>query len=169
MSDLNSHTSEPAARKPKRRFRVLLGASLALNLLFIGGLVGAIAKGPSARAPGPNSREISAPYVAAFDRETKREIRKEMRARLPKRETSIGATRSDYNTFLELLRAEAFDEARAAQVIEQQMDRAGVFLKLGRELSLEKISQMSKPERVAYADRFEEFLKTRKKRRPRKD
>jgi len=169
MSDQKTEPNASAAARPKRRFRILLGASLALNLLFIGGLVGAIAKGPPSRSGAPGLREISAPYVGAFERDEKRELRRDMRKRLPDRKAAMSRNKADYDVFVALVRADPFDASKAVQVLETQMERAGAFQKLGRELSVEKINQMNVEERNAYADRLEAWLKNRPERRPRKD
>ena len=156
--------------KPKRRFRILLGASLALNLLFVGALVGALAKGPpSGRAGPPGSREVSAPYVGAFDRATKRALRDEMRARLPERRDAQAANRAEYDAFVKLLRADTFDKEAATQIMDSQFQRSGQFQRLGRALSIEKIDQMSAGERDAYADRLQARLDAPKKRKHKKD
>ena len=78
--------------KPKKRFRILLGVSLALNLLVVGAVVGALAKGSSNRGGPPGTREVSSPYVSAFDREDKRGMRKDMQARLPDRKEARART-----------------------------------------------------------------------------
>ncbi len=168
MSDPNE---KPALtqNKPKRRFRILLGVSLALNLLVIGAAVGAIAKGPSSRGGPPALREVSAPYVGAFERDQKRSMRREMRAQLPERRVARAANKADYIAFLEVVRADTFDAQRASEIMETQFERAGQFQKVGRELSIKRLSEMSDSERKAYADRFEEQLENPKKREKRKE
>ncbi len=171
MSDNNQTQGSADAKpaKPRRRFRILLGVSLALNLLVIGAVVGAAFNGPPSRDRAPGVREISAPYVGAFDRTTKREMRGEMRKRLPARSDSIAANKADYARFLALVRAETFDAAQAGAIMEGQLARAANFQRIGRELSIEKISAMSLQERNAYADRVEGWLERKSKRPPRKD
>jgi hypothetical protein len=96
-------------------------------------------------------------------------MRRDMRARLPTRGVSIAANEADYVAFLEVVRAEEFDAARAREIMETQLGRARAFQKLGRELSIERIGKMSFEGRSAYADRLQERLEGRKKRRPRKE
>ena len=172
MSDpkLSNSSGQPA--KPRRRFRVLFGLSLALNLLVLGAIAGAFLMGPGARtgkAGPPGLREISAPYVRAFDHSTKREMRREMRALLPDRGEAIAANKADYAAFLEVVRADTFDAQRAASIMEEQLARAGRFQKVGREVAIERIGVMSLEERRAYADRLQEWLDHRGKHRAKKD
>lgn len=162
-------TPKDAAPKPKRRFRILLGVSLALNLLVIGAVVGAISKGPHSRGGPPGLREVSAPYVGAFERDQKREMRRDMRAQLPDRSVARTANEADYQTFLELVRADTFDAVRANEIIEKQLERAGQFQRVGRELSIKRLNEMSDADRRAYADRLEQRLEGRKKYGKRKE
>ncbi|MGB7317813.1 MAG: periplasmic heavy metal sensor [Planktotalea sp.] len=155
--------------KPRRRFRILLGVSLALNLLVLGAVVGAIAKGPRSHGTPPGLREISAPYVGAFDRETKRDMRQSMRARLPDRSSAIKANKADYARFVALVRADTFDAASASEIMEGQLARAGNVQKLGREMAIERISAMSREDRMAYAERLEGWLEHKKERRSKKE
>lgn len=159
----NEQSSAPNAPKPKRGFRILLGVSLALNLLVIGAIVGVVSKGPSGRGGPPGMREVSAPYVAAFDRSDKREMRKQMRERLPGREAARARNNADYAAFLALVRAESFDAAQARSLLEQQLKRAGEMQQIGRELAIERIEAMSADERKAYADRVQDWLDHRSK------
>ena len=175
MSDPNLNT--PAAKiaksakpaKPRRLFRVLFGLSLALNLLVIGAFVGVITKGPGSRGGPPGLREISAPYVQAFDQSAKREMRREMRAQLPGRSKAVEANKTDYVAFLAVVRADPFDAARGSAIMENQLARAGRFQKRGRELAIERIGAMSLDERATYADRLQKWLDHKRPRRSKKE
>ncbi len=168
MSDPN--VTAPKRAKPKKRFRILLGVSLALNLLVIGAVVGAIAKGPfSGGGSSPGMRSAALPYVAAFERQDKRAMQREMRSRFPDRKAASAAHRAAYSAFMEVLRAETFDAARASEIMQEQFERAQSFQKVGRDVSIERLSQMSAAERAAYADRLQAHLDSAKKRGKRKE
>ncbi|MGH1578698.1 periplasmic heavy metal sensor [Planktotalea sp.] len=169
MSSPDTQQPTPPVSKPKRRFRILFGLSLALNLLVIFAIVGALMHGPRSRSGPPGSREISAPYVKAFDRDAKRSLRKEMRSRLPDRREAIAANEADYQAFLKVVRSENFDAERALSIMEAQINRAGGFQKLGRELSIQRLSEMSVEDRRSYADRVQVHLDERKTRGPRNE
>jgi hypothetical protein len=68
-----------------------------------------------------------------------------------------------------LLRAETFDAAAASSVMSAQFERAQRLQTIGRELSIQRISDMSVEKRAAYADRLEYRLDNPKKRGKRKD
>ena len=169
MSDTNNSAKAPKAGGTSKRFRLLLGASLALNLLFVGAFVGAYAKSGGARSGPPNLRSVADPYVSAFDQRAKRAMRTDMRAQLPDRKQAMAANRADYEAFLQIVRQEPFDAARASEIMETQFERGGQFQRVGRKLSIERISQMSPEERKAYADRLQERLENPKKRKKRKE
>jgi len=167
MSDPKKQPNKPP--KPSKRFRILLGLSLALNLLVVGAVVGVIVKGsPSNRGPS-GVRETALPYVGAFELEDKRAMRQEMRARLPKRQETRAAMDAGYREFVEVVRSEPFDSTRATKVMEDQFERAGQFQRVGREVSIERISEMSPEKRAAYADRLEYRLDNPRKRKTRKE
>ena len=158
MSDPNTSDQTGGAAKPKRLFRVLFALSVALNLLVVFAVIGVFTKGPGARGGPPGLREISAPYVGAFERADKRAMRAQMRERLPGRSAGIAANKADYSAFLAIVRAEEFDAPRAAMIMEGQMARVADLQKLGREMALARIAAMSLPERRAYADRLQDWL-----------
>ena len=171
MNELNQ-TQPPAGdapRKPRRRFRILLGLSLAFNLLVVGAIVGVVSHGPQGRFEPPNLRRVAAPYVGAFDRETKRAMRDDMRARLPDPKKANRANTADYASFLVIVRSETFDAVRATKIMEAQHARVGNVQMVGRKLAIERISAMSRKDRIAYANRFEERLANKKERRMKKE
>ena len=167
MSDAQTTTAKP--KQVKKRFGILLGVSLALNLLFVGAIVGAFAKGGGKRGGPPDLRAVSAPYVAAFDRQAKREMRNDMRAQLPTRKAVEAANKANYEAFLETVRTEPFDAARASQIMESQFERGAKFQSVGRQVAIKRISEMSPQERNVYADRLQERIENRKKRGKRKE
>ncbi|MEP5153724.1 periplasmic heavy metal sensor [Planktotalea sp.] len=156
---------ETPKTKVPRRFRILLGVSLALNLLVIGAVIGAISNGPRDRNGPPTARSISTPYVAAFEGATKREMRKEMRTRLEGFKSAKAAEKTDYLAFIEIVRAEDFDAMQAEAIMKGQLERAGAVQDVGRAIAIEKLNAMSFEGRIAYADRLEDALERREKRR----
>lgn len=144
--------------KPRRSTRWLLIGSLALNLLVIGAVAGAVLSGGPRRDSPPGERMISSPYVNAFERDDKRAMRDAMRKRLPRRSVMMAANSGDYATFVKLLRATPFDPVQATKVMDGQMARVAETTKLGRDLAIDRLAAMSADERAAYADRLEEQI-----------
>lgn len=161
--------------KTGRFRRILLVVSLGVNLLVIAAVAGAVLSGgPHGKEgrsgkDGSYSRNAIVPYISAFSRDDKRAMRTQMRAALPGRSDMRAQTRADHDAFLALVRAEPFDSAAALAVIERHVARSGEVQAVGRQLAIERISQMSQDERAAYAARFEERALRKRHGGPRSD
>lgn len=152
--------------RPARRWsRWVLVASLALNLIFIGLMAGAVyrhAGGPGARehAGGPGARSYGSPYVRALPREVRRAMFRDLR-----RSDSGMPSRSErrvlYDRVLAALRTEPFDAAAVEAVLREQ-GRVALELQTAAEGAwLAEVSAMSPQERAVYADRVAEELTRR--------
>ncbi len=147
-------TPTPAA---PRRMKIALVASLALNLLFLGAIGGAMLNGgPDRRGGGP--RELGfgpftealppadrAALAQAFFRESggPREMRREMRERL---EQMVLA-----------LRTEPLDTAALQSAFDAMRERTGRQLDAGQRLLIERLEAMTPEERARFADRLAEL------------
>ncbi len=156
------------ANPPGRNRRLwtwVLGISLALNLLFIGAVGGAVlrhmgADGPE-RAKGPNAgaHKYATPFVRALPREARRDLRRalrdEMRGQgLPDR----AARREMQQRMMDILRADAFDKAAAEALFEAQLSAAKRVESTARRVWLETVAEMSVAQRQAVAARLEKGL-----------
>lgn len=143
----------------KRWVRAVLVISLGLNLLVIGAVGSAFLfrDGPPRHAR-EGERAIAAPYIGAFERADKREMRREMRKRLAGHKQTRAANAKDYAEFLSVLRADPYDDKEAKRILERQMARTLDIQKVGREIALQRIGAMTAQERAAYALRVEEVL-----------
>jgi uncharacterized membrane protein len=142
--------------------RRILVVSLGLNVLVIAAISAAVLSGARDGGRHSSGREVASPYIGAFERSDKRAMRDLMRMQLPDRRETRGAIRADMFEFVALLRAESFDAAAALELMERQFARTQSVQALGRELSVERISAMTRTERLAYADRFEALLERSK-------
>ncbi len=144
-------------KPPKTRLwvRVLLGVSLALNLLVLGLIGGAMLRfgGPDGMRTPPRS------VGAAMFRELPRADRRALR-------TGAGEThdqrhvrlKADAKALGAALRATPFDAAAMATLLEgHAKTRADFHISLQRAW-LDRIATMSDAERYAYADRLERAL-----------
>ncbi|QFT64426.1 periplasmic heavy metal sensor [Roseivivax sp. THAF30] len=146
-------------RSVPRWMKVLLVLSLGLNLLIVGTVVGTFAKrGP----PGPSDRLDSFAYARALDHADRRAIFSELRA--ARREID-GPSIRDASGALSILRAEPFDSAAFADVIEAQNARGDQLREIGQSALIDRISAMSAEERNEYADRLEAAMEARRDRR----
>ena len=156
------------APRPRLGFRILLGASLALNLLVIGLIAGAAWRhggGPGKgwhHAP-PGLQSYAAPYVRALPREARRDLHRGLR-----REVG-GAGRAErralYAEMLAALRATPFDAAAVEAVLGTQRERVLALQAAGQARWLATVTAMTPEARARYADRLEEELRRRPGRR----
>lgn len=151
--------------KPRSRMwmRVLLGVSLALNLLVIGLVVGTMLRfgGPDGARQPP--RSVGLAMVRALPGEERRallgKIRGEQRAQRGQRE-------AETRLVLEALRADPFDRQALDQVLERQAeDRRDLQLEIQRAW-LDRVARMDAGTRFEYADRIEGIM-TQPRRKPR--
>lgn len=165
-SDQTDQAPKPA-RRSGRWVRVLLFVSLALNLLILGAVAGAVMGQRPDRAGGPPSASLVrdlglGPYMLALQSDDRKAIRS---AAGGERGTDLHAgrraMRSAYEETIVVLRAETLDSERLLVLIQQQAEAADVGRQLGQRLLVERISRMSLSERHKVAERLETHLKRR--------
>lgn len=140
--------------------RVVLVVSLALNLLFVGLILGAVARhgGPDGRR-GPPS--IGAALYRALPQEDRKELRDEshsLRDHKQRAERDLAALQQVAAT----LRATPFDAQALSGMVNRDLDQRRGELAAMQAAWLQKIEQMSDAERRAYADRLLEVFTQRK-------
>lgn len=155
MSDLDK---TPSVRM-KPWLRVLLFASLALNLAVVGLFAGAAWRhGDHDRDRSPRTDRISVAYIRALGEDDRRAIRDAMRAELPDRQALRAELRSSFGAILETLRADAFDRDALAAQIAAQFAIGSDIQSTARSLMLDRVAAMTPQERRAFADRLEQEL-----------
>lgn len=147
----------PSSAPASRRTRIALYASLALNLLFVGAIGGALLRdGPDGPRSGPReigfgpfsealTTEDRAALARAFMRDggTPREMRREMMR--------------NFSELGQVMRTEPLDRAALEQVFATLKDAADARLEMGQRLLVERIVQMTPEERDRFADRIEQI------------
>ncbi|SFK48247.1 periplasmic heavy metal sensor [Shimia haliotis] len=161
-------------KKQRRPFRGLLVASLALNLLIVGVVGGAIVShggGHDGGKPSAKDRFVT-PYVQALSRQDRMAVGRAIRQSYQSGDHALMGERSLYFDTVDVLRAEVFD----AQALNNTLLEIDVSAEGRRDVArrhfVERISQMTPEERLIYADRLEEILDRRDKHKsdkPRKD
>lgn len=136
--------------------RVLLVASLAINLLMLGIAGGAMLS--RADRSGPPRDMATALYMRALPDRHREVFEDRMRGELRDRRVGREALRGELAATLAELRAENFDAAAFAQRIARQRGRLAERTALGDSLLVERLAAMSLEERRAYADRLQETL-----------
>lgn len=135
---------------PHRRWkRWALIASLALNVLFVGLVVGAVLRGPPDQAiGGPGLWRYAHALPDPYRRELVRTVR---RSRSDWGAQRV-ALRDARGALAEALRAQPFDIDAVATVLANEQRLAGQLADRGNTLLLEQIARMSAEDRSRYAD-----------------
>ena len=146
---------------PRRFWKVLLGASLALNIAVAGGVAGAFWRhSPEHRSDAGGSRQAMSPYFRALEPEQRRAISKQFRA--GRDEKSKLAAQTQFEAAIRLLRQTPFRAAEFDAVMQQQIIGATQRLQRAQSNLSASIIGMSAQERSAYADRLKAALQHRR-------
>lgn len=142
--------------KPKKRrwLPILLGVSLALNLVVVGVIAGA-----ALRFHGDERMRHTPGFGPVLYRALPEEDRKALRSQL-RREHREGSKEreEDFGALTEALRAVPFDTTSVQALMDQQAEgRAAAHMALNRAW-LDRVSRMTDDERREYADRIEEVI-----------
>jgi uncharacterized membrane protein len=164
MSDTDN---KPAAR-PGRMMRTVLVASLGLNLLVAGVVVGRYVAGDRDRDRGDARRgEISRelrdignlPFVMALSREDRAALDQALGGRRDALRENRQRLRDRFEAVLTLLRADPFQPDALRTLLAEQ--RATLFERqqLGEDLLIARLTQMTPAERADYAERLDKSLR----------
>ena len=152
-------------QKMRRGVRVLLFASLAVNLLVAGLVVGAIVAhrvGDDHRPPRID--QVGGPMTRALSQQDRRTIGKALREAYRDGRPSRSEIRAEFDRVIAALQASPYDPSVVRSSLERQMQGIEEGARIGRELLLQRLESMSDEERAAYAQRLREELS--RKRRP---
>lgn len=149
-----------------RWLKLLLGASLALNLGVLG-LVG----GMMWRLSGPNGPPRVAAsgdfaLVAALERDDRRAIFRQLRAEHGPRRAPPEGNKA---AILALLRAESFDRQAMAALLSARINHGAERQARAQEIWLVHVTGMDAAARRAYADRLENWHPRKHKKRHKRD
>ncbi|MCJ8140467.1 periplasmic heavy metal sensor [Falsirhodobacter halotolerans] len=149
-------------RLSPRALRIALGLSVALNLLVLGIVAGAILRDPP---PPPRDRGFAfSPIEGALSPEDRREIRHAFRARARDFDIDWRDMRAEVDRIVALLRAEPYDPAAVELILNAQRERGIRIMALGQALVADHLAGMTPDQRQGFADRLEGQMK-----RPSKD
>lgn len=151
---------------PSRLRRIILPISLALNVLVIGLILGAILNGPDGRNPRAVDLSLG-PLTRALSEDDRRAIGQTIRAEIARGDRPSPQTRSarggELAKMLELLRADPFDAAAFTELLARQRARADNWAQAGTDALSARLSAMPAEERAAFADRLERELRSRER------
>lgn len=165
MSDQTPKTPSSDPRKPRRWMRLALVASLTLNLLVLGLIVGAKVSGQSGKDFDPRGPERGAirdlgfgPIAKALDRKDRRDIGRAFRKEGGSFKENHAMLERDFEAMLQILRQDTFDATAFEATMAQQADRLRKRGETLRKLVIDQISTMSTEDRKAFADRLESAI-----------
>lgn len=149
-------TGGPVAAVPGKGVRIALAISVALNLAVAGLFAGSLLK----EHDGPRDvREIGfGPFSEALSRDDRKALRRALLARMPEMRQARQEAGQDAQTLLAVLRAEPFDPAQLAAVLEAQRARMAGRFEVGQGLMRDLLVAMTPEARRAFADRLETRL-----------
>lgn len=143
----------------------LLYGSLALNLLVLGVVVGAVVTGGPKGGPGGRV-VIDSPsaLIRALEPEARDALRDQLAADRPERSSRVLESARRSRVLLGALRADPFDPTTFEAALTAQSEALDARNRAGRNALFEVVRGMSVAERQAYADRVEQKLRDRKSR-----
>ncbi len=166
---MDDDTNRTGRARVGRGFRLLLGGSLALNLLVAGLAIGAVLRfggGHDEARRQPPPPPLTATLYRALPREDRKAVRGSMReppgARLEGRRASA-------RELATALRSTPFDGAWVESLVTAQLQARGAWEQTVLEASLHRISAMSDSARAAYVERVENLMTRKKPRHQRRD
>ena len=153
MADENATPGTPAPAGRGVRFALIL--SLTLNLLALG-IVGGSILAHGWMDGGHHVREVGfGPYTDALTPEDRKALRDAFVKAVPDFRRRRDEARADIERLAEAIRAEPFDRAAVAAMMEAQGARIQERIQLGRNLLLDRLEAMGPAARSALADRIE--------------
>ena len=141
--------------KSPRWMRIALVASLALNLLILGGLAGAA----FLRGPGEPAERALGPFARAFDDEHRDAFRSRLKDRSEPLRQNRYEARKAFKAILTTLRAETFDPSAFEEAVAHQVKQLTAFQYVGQESLVEQLATMTLDERREFADRLEKSFR----------
>lgn len=161
-------TEQETQRPPTALWvKILLAASLALNLLILGIIGGAVLSpdGPRGQRVDAAARDLGAtPFVRAIDPSDRRELFQAFRREAEPLQRNREEMGLRFEALLGALKAETFDGSEIAALMALQRTAATERQQIGERILIGYLSGLSRDERVAYAVRLEEVV--RRGRRP---
>ncbi|MEL6522967.1 MAG: periplasmic heavy metal sensor [Pseudomonadota bacterium] len=153
-------SNEETAPKPRAPgwMRIALILSLAVNVLIVGTIAGAVLSGRAAdRGTAEQVRQITpGPYSRALPQEYRRAMRQELRDNRQALRQHSRVLRSSFQETVTLLEAETLDMERLEILLTDQRTNLSTLQSHGHTALIAVIGQMSVADRQSYAQRLRE-------------
>lgn len=158
--------TQPTPKGPNgssRWMRVLLVASLALNLLIIGVFLGAMFIGGGHHGHhAPGLDRVGGPLTRALGPDDRRAIGRQMRQAYQDGRPGRAQQKAAFDAVITALQQEPFDRAEVDARMQDMRSFVQARLALGQTLLLDRLEQMTPSDRAAYAERLAEQLNKRR-------
>ena len=163
--------TETTPDTPKRRRWLvpLLFVSLAVNLLVVGVVAGAMFSPDGPRHWGGEDHRalrgvVGEPFFRALPVRERRALVRDAAANHDRMRESRASLQERLDAFLMAIRSDPFDADQVARLLADQRQAAIGRQELGEELLLNRLAGMSAEDRASYADALEERLKSFRRR-----
>ena len=156
-----SNEAPQPPQKPRRWLWPVLFLSLALNLLIVGIVVGAVLQGGDRRKDGdlgPARSLMGEPFVRALEPEDRRALGRDILSNRDALRENRSDLRRRVEALLDALRQDTFDRAAVSDLLSEQRQLAVSRQEVGETFLLNRLEAMSAEERRAYADRLAKSL-----------
>lgn len=162
---MTNDTPSPRATPPAtgRGVKIALGLSLALNLLIVG-LVGGAVLGrggaPERGDPAASLRSLAAgPLTEVLSESERGDLRRGLAESRDRIRPDTVALMQAFREFSGLLTAEPFDREALAEILGAQRGRMQSLMETGHEVLLDELEAMSPAQRADLAQRLERRLR----------
>lgn len=156
--DMTAAPPPPPTSASGKGVRIALGISVALNLLIVGLVAGAVLREGDPRARVVRDLDFG-PFTEALSPRDREALRRDFVERAPELRAVRREMREDLEGVLAVLRSEPFDAVALAGLMENQKGRMARRVDLGQELLLNRLAAMTAAERAEFADRLERRLR----------
>ena len=156
---MTEQSSTPGSKGSSRWVKIVLFTSLAVNLLVIGLVVGALLSGPHGRDRTELRGLGYGPFVRALPKEDRSALHGALARNAHSFRDNRAELRAQFEALLTALRAEPFDVSEVERVFAEQRDRILERQLMGQDSLLERIVAMSPQDRAAYADALDRKLR----------
>ena len=147
--------------KPRNLWKILFGISLALNLLIVGALGGAMLR--VGKGPVVKHRASGNLYMRALNFEDKKALRKELFKNKDSPKVIRAKEHSSYSSAVKILKKDPFDRKAFEDLLDEQTTHSKSKPSSARAALVAQIANMTKEERLVYSQRLEDLVHNKKK------
>ena len=148
--------SDPTDFKQRNLWKILFGISLAINLLIIGALGGALSR--AGKGPMIQHRASGLLYIRALNFEDKKVLRKKLFRNKDSRKIIRAKEHSSYSSAVKILKKDPFDRKAFEDLLDEQTRYSKSKPSSARAALVAQIANMTKEERLVYSQRLEDLV-----------